>query len=145
MGSNCFAVPSNPLAADCVGHVNAMTVNLSGGDDIATVTVSYVGSTSLIGGNGNDTLRGDSLSTIMYYGGPGNDTLRGGAGTDIFDGGPGDDRMTGAGGLDSVRYGDRLGRVVADIDGQADDGEAGERDRIDTDVEGIVGGAASKH
>src|SRR5207253_2587514 len=45
-------------------------------------------------------------------------------------------------GFDTVTYGDRVAPVSASIDGQANDGEAGEGDNIATDVESLVGGSA---
>ncbi len=47
---------------------------------------------NVIGGNGNDTLTGDSRDNILQ-GGAGNDTLKGGAGNDILDGGTGIDTV----------------------------------------------------
>ena len=68
----------------------------------------------------------------------------GGTGPDIFDEGSapnGSDTMVGGGDTsDSVTYAGRRGSIVADLDGAADDGQRGERDRIATDVEEIVGG-----
>lgn len=52
---------------------------------------------TLIGGNGNDTLTAGAGDTSMV-GGPGNDTLRGGAGNNKFYGGPGFDLLVGGSG-----------------------------------------------
>ncbi|HWS34256.1 MAG TPA: calcium-binding protein [Actinoplanes sp.] len=94
----------------------------------------------LAGGEGDDTLYGlggdDNLS-----GDEGNDKLYGGAGNDDLTGGFGNDLMAGGAGVDAVRYDDRLVPVRADLDGQSgDDGSAGERDSIGTDVETLFGG-----
>jgi Ca2+-binding RTX toxin-like protein len=76
------------------------------------------------------------------FGGDGDDTLVGNSVDNLLDGGLGADSMTGGGGLDVVDYSTRTGGVVADLDGSAgDDGEAGEGDTIAADVEGLFGGA----
>ena len=105
----------------------------------------------------------------FFMGGPGDDDLTGGRGPDVLAGGQGDDRMRGAGGsdvfdednadngsdvmlggdgpdggplpaFDRVDYGARRHSVRADLSGDRDDGERGERDRIGADVEGLGGG-----
>ncbi len=48
--------------------------------------------------------------------------------------------MSGGPGSDVVTYQDRTNPVTADLDGEADDGEADEKDQILADVEGLVGG-----
>jgi Ca2+-binding RTX toxin-like protein len=107
-------------------------------------------------------------------GGPGNDRLAGGRGNDVFAGGTGDDVMSGAGGSDvfdedtaangsdemyggrgsdhgllrgrdRVDYGARRHSVRADLSGDRDDGERGERDRIAADVEVLGGGRGDDH
>ena len=83
----------------------------------------FGGADVLIGGGGNDILRG----------GAGRDTMLGGSGADIFQGG-----ING----DVVSYADHRTAVAADLDGVADDGSRGERDRISGDVENLVGGPA---
>ncbi len=65
--------------------------------------VSGTVGSSLVGGNNNDTLVGNTGSDIMnggsyedrLVGGPGNDTLDGGAGYDLLIGGPGSNVLTG--------------------------------------------------
>jgi Ca2+-binding RTX toxin-like protein len=44
---------------------------------------------------------------------------------------------------DEVSYADRVNPVRADLEGDGDDGERGERDQIGSDVESIVGGAGA--
>ncbi|MDW6021405.1 M10 family metallopeptidase [Mesorhizobium sp. BAC0120] len=51
------------------------------------------------GGNGNDTLTGNSVGNNLN-GGAGNDVLFGGAGNDVLIGGPGSDRLNGGAGND---------------------------------------------
>lgn len=86
----------------------------------------------IIGGSGNDLLVGNSGINVLV----------GLGGDDVLDGGRGGDALLGGGGQDVVTYQSRSAPIIADIDEQQDDGETGERDRIFTDVEGIVGGSA---
>ena len=98
----------------------AMT-GLSGDDDLE------------FGGDGADL--GDPLALpIALSGGDGDDTLRGGAAADTFGGGPGEDVVT---------YDDRGADVRASLNGLADDGAAGEGDRIGTDIEDVTGGSGN--
>ena len=70
----------------------------------------------VLGGSGNDTIRGDNLGDTLYgnggnnslYGGSGNDTLYGGAGTDILDGG---------GGINTVDYHTQLSSMTIVLNG----------------------------
>lgn len=63
------------------------------------------------------------------------------AGDDDLSGDYGSDLMAGGSGKDQASYYYRLVRVVLDADGVAgDDGSAGERDTIRTDVEDLAGG-----
>ena len=57
----------------------------------------------IIGGSGNDTLKGDAGANVLD-GGTGNDTLLGGAGDDILIGGVGSNRLDGGDGLDMASY-----------------------------------------
>ncbi|MEZ5099791.1 MAG: calcium-binding protein [Thermoleophilia bacterium] len=86
---------------------------------------------NVLGGSGADVLRGSA----------GANTLNGGPGNDVLDGGAGPDVLTGGIGVDTVDYSARTASVTVDIDGVADDGEAGELDNVGADVEGILGGA----
>lgn len=105
----------------------------------------------VLGGTGDDVIVvGNDPSTVTGAGG--NDDLTGGEGDDVLDGGPGhdyldgrfgSDRLVGGRGFDFAAYDERSVRVRADLDGAADDGEAGEGDRIEADVEGLVGGEGS--
>jgi Ca2+-binding RTX toxin-like protein len=88
---------------------------------------------NVIGGSGADTLTG-SLGNNVLSGGDGNDTLDGGLGADTLNGGDG---------IDIATYADRANDVTANLDGVANDGEAGEGDDIAGDVEDIAGGAGN--
>ena len=115
------------------------------------------GNDALSGGDGNDLIWGDR-GTDRLLGGTGNDELMGNAGNDVLDGGldgdmfsadsavDGSDTFIGGSGpgTDQVSYFGRSVTVVADADGvQGDDGQAGEKDTIGTDVEGLIGGSGN--
>jgi Ca2+-binding RTX toxin-like protein len=87
----------------------------------------------IVGGSNSDILVGnDSANTLS--GGPGNDTLRGKLGADVLQGGLGSDLVT---------YDERSNPVTANLDGVANDGEAGEQDNIGSDVENLTGGSGN--
>lgn len=65
----------------------------------------------LIGGNGNDSLRGGNQDDIII-GGAGNDTIIGGAGTDFIFSGVGDDRVIGQTGNDVAFLGAGADRFI---------------------------------
>ena len=119
------------------------------------------------GGRGNDSITGSSANNGLT-GGPGNDTLRGGAGNDSLLGQGGNDSLNGEAGNDSAEADlaflggadgadtfaggpgvDRMSYALrftvgvrVDLDNAADDGQAGERDNIRSDVENVDGGSA---
>jgi Ca2+-binding RTX toxin-like protein len=88
---------------------------------------------NLIGGAANDRLTGDGGANV----------LSGGAGNDVLDGGTGADLLLGGSGTDTADYSSRSAAVTADPDGVYDDGEAGENDDVETDVEGLTGGSGN--
>jgi Ca2+-binding RTX toxin-like protein len=82
--------------------VEALVLNMNGGDDIFSVASSTAGKISIVvnggtgldditGGDGNDVLRGDGDADTVR-GGAGNDVLEGGTGIDVLEGGAGNDR-----------------------------------------------------
>jgi Ca2+-binding RTX toxin-like protein len=108
------------------------------------------GNDLLDGGDGNDRLEGaDGNDTLV--GRTGSDTIDGAAGKDVVWAGAGDDQILdgpgrsadvfhGGTGFDRLSYFSRTKAIVADADGRSgDDGESGERDSIDLDVEGLAG------
>lgn len=111
-----------------------------------------IGDGTVDGGGGDDDL--SSYGDAHMRGGEGADLLQGGTRDeggcayvksycrdDFLDGGPGPDVLSGGGGArDIANYTNRDRSVEADIDGDADDGESGEGDRIASDVEGIWSG-----
>ena len=111
-------------------------------DDIPDVTVGLVyeansavdtllGIENVLGGSGNDYIRGDKLANILNAG-LGDDTLSGGVG-------PSADTMIGGAGTDWVVYEDATGSVTVDLIAQQAKGAAG----IDSlvAIENVRGGA----
>src|SRR5581483_1350275 len=86
---------------------------------------------NVVGGSGDDSLIGDANANV----------LGGGAGDDVLDGQLGADMLNGGAGADTVWYEPRTNPVTVTLDGSANDGEAGENDRIAADVENAVGGS----
>jgi Ca2+-binding RTX toxin-like protein len=118
----------------------------------------------LYGGNGDDTLIGSPQSDFLYgnagadllQGGDGIDRLWGGSENDVVFGDDGDDtlwaeatadgadELYGGNGSDTVTYENRSNPIsVAIGNGLADDGESGEFDIIDFDVENVTGGSGN--
>jgi Ca2+-binding RTX toxin-like protein len=139
-------------------------VSLNGGDGADGLTAAVYGAATLIGGAGNDVLVGgsgnDSLDggdgNDVVSGANGNDTVLGGAGVDLIgggggndllDGGLGADRIRGNEGADTVTYASRTKAVFVDLTDAstelADDGELGEKDFVEADVENIIGGSGN--
>ena len=100
----------------------------------------------VIGGKGNDALRGSKGPDTMI-GGAGNDLMDGKAGDDYFiemDAADGSDTFIGGpGGMDFVSYYPRSRPVIANLDGRRNDGQRSERDKIGRDIEGIEGGSGA--
>ena len=143
-------------------------VNSLDGGPGADVLDGGLGADALAGGTGTDRLsyalrtgpvtadidgtaddgeaaEGDNVATDVenLTGGAGADTLTGDADANLLDGGTGADALNGGGGTDTVTYASRTAPVTADIDGNADDGQAAEGDKIATDVENLTGGAGA--
>ncbi|WGW04689.1 Hint domain-containing protein [Tropicibacter oceani] len=84
---------------------DAIHVDGRGGDDSIEGGVSLVAGDTLIGGAGNDTLRGwDGDDTLI--GGDGNDVLTGDQGSDSLEGGAGNDQLSSYGGAATLSGGD---------------------------------------
>ena len=92
----------------------------------------------LIGNGGDDDLR-SGASGGGIEGGAGADRVAGEAGPDWINGGPGPDVLRGGGGRDRVLYDKSSAAVTVTLDDAADDGVAGERDNVATDVEEVLG------
>lgn len=100
------------------------------------------GNDTIDGGAGNDVLSGGAGGDVIY-GGAGNDSLKGGSGNDILQGENGADLFAGGSGKDSVTYTEKIVDLTLDMDNKADDGVAGEKDNIKSDIENIVGGSGN--
>jgi Ca2+-binding RTX toxin-like protein len=99
------------------------------------------------GGSGDDTIIGSALPNRLIGGG-GTDTIQGLGGDDVLDGdhldgGPGADTMSGFGQSDVVDYSGRTQPVNVTLDGVANDGEAGEGDNVQPNVENVLGGSGN--
>ena len=114
-----------------------------GGDAGPDVIEGGAGADSLYGGDGNDDMSGGSEGDRLQPG-MGDDVARGDADDDslICESSPdgADTLLGGAGDDDEVSYYGRTSKVTADLAGDADDGSAGEKDRIGSDVETLYGG-----
>ena len=119
---------------------------LDDGDDVLRMRgISKNGATLVRAGEGDDVVAG-SPGADLIFGGAGADRLRGRGGADGFRGGSapdGADRISGGGELDEADYSARTGAVHADLEGDADDGEAGELDAIAASVERLQGGTGA--
>jgi Ca2+-binding RTX toxin-like protein len=108
-------------------HTQKLTFNGLAGDDTATggagadLLIGGLGSDTLNGGGGNDTLRPNAPTTTLWQ-----DSL------DVVKGGGGGDRVLYSGYPTSVTY------HPVSLDGEANDGFAGEADSVGTDVEHVT-------
>jgi Ca2+-binding RTX toxin-like protein len=99
------------------------------------------------GGTGNDEITGNTSANTIT-GGTGNDTLAGGVGNDVFieytlgalGVSTGNDAISGGAGVDLVDYSARTQNLTITMDGTANDGQSGELDNIDDDVENLDAG-----
>jgi serralysin len=158
-GKGCKRVKGDKTKVRCTTSKTPtrIRVDLFGGDDTLTNRTNVP--MTAFGNDGMDRLYGGSRADSLY-GGSGNDQLLGLRGRDWLDGGPGDDALRGddpaqgavsadvllgGSGRDSVSYVQYSAPVTVDLDGRADDGVAGEHDRVGADVEDIEGGGAGDH
>lgn len=129
-------------------RTTALTITIDGtaNDGAAETDNVKTDVENVIGGAGNDTITGSALANVLT-GGDGDDTLNGGAGDDTFDEeavDSGSDVFNGGAGTDTVDYSARLLALTVTMDGvAADDGATGEADDVQTDIEGLLGGAGA--
>jgi Ca2+-binding RTX toxin-like protein len=102
-----------------------------------------VTSISISTDDGNDTARVNGWIPATFSDGSGNDTMTGGSAGDTFISGSGADILRGSGGVDRVDYSGRAAAVSVTLDNVANDGEVGEGDNVNNDVENVVGGAGN--
>jgi Ca2+-binding RTX toxin-like protein len=138
------------------GEANDVTISLGGGnytiaEQGSGVTVTNGGGCTVSGQTATcpssgtellDVQAGDRSDTVTIQaptpshisGGDGFDTLRGGSGADVISGGAG---------TDVADYSDRRNPLTITVDGKPGDGEKGENDNVQTDVEIVNGGAGN--
>jgi hypothetical protein len=124
------------------------TIDGSGGNDTIDGGVGNdilsggEGNDAIDGGSGNDSVNGQNGNDVLT-GDTGNDSLNGGSGNDSLQGETGADVFIGAAGTDTAKYSEKTKGLTLDIDNSADDGIAGEKDNIKSDVENITGGSGN--
>jgi hypothetical protein len=112
------------------------------------------GISDVAGGSGDDLLIGSDAHWEGLFGGGGDDIIDGGAGhNDGASGGDGDDlligdlgmndRLAGGNDTDVADYSDRTAPVFLSTGTPLDDGETGEADAIEGDVESLFGGSGA--
>jgi Ca2+-binding RTX toxin-like protein len=134
-------------SAVCRGDIAGVSITARGGADRVDVSFLDVPATLdggdgrdvLLGGSGNDLLDADA-GDDQLFGGAGADELRGDDQDDLLDGGPGPDVIDAGAGMDTADYSGATGPLAIDLDGNADDGQSNEGDRVEADVERVVGG-----
>lgn len=113
------------------------TLDGGAGDDTLVVAAFVVEPQTLLGSAGKDSLSGGAGDDVLD-GGVDNDVERGNGGADLFVQGAaanGADSLYGGPGFDRVDYSARTGTVTVTFDNVADDGAAGEKDNVRSDVE----------
>jgi Ca2+-binding RTX toxin-like protein len=91
-----YAARTNPVHASLDGHAN---------DGEAGEHDNIIAAGEIIGGSGDDVLSGSSARATTLIGGHGDDTLRGGGRGDLLRGGPENDRLFGGAGGDQLAGG----------------------------------------
>lgn len=115
--------------------------NFQGGRGNDTMTGNS-GRNAMDGGPGNDLLIGmNGMDTL--YGNTGSDTLNGGSHDDWLIGAAGPDRLIGGNGVDTGDYSAYTVAVFLSLDNLANDGAFNEFDKIDRDVESLLGGSGA--
>jgi Ca2+-binding RTX toxin-like protein len=145
-------------------RIDMLYILLGDGNDRVTIGSSVPASitTFVGGGSGNDILvGGPSLDNL--HGNDGDDVVVGGAscdvvggenGNDVLDGGTGADVLSGGAGIDTADYSSRSANLFVALDltvsGASctgapigNDGEAGEGDNVNEDVENVRGGSGN--
>ncbi|MEA2707426.1 MAG: hypothetical protein QOF78_27 [Phycisphaerales bacterium] len=121
---------------DYTGRPEALKITLDGvANDGAPLENDLIAADieNATGGNGRDAI----------FGNAGANALNGGSGDDLLDGLLGADKMNGGSGIDTVTYASRAAAVNASIDNVANDGQVGELDNIQADVENLIGGSGN--
>jgi len=153
---NYYEISGDTVADIRVVAADTMAVSLSGGADTFSGRGGAITATHLVTGTTITTLSaltgavtvngGDGDDTIT--GGDGNDTLSGGEGNDLFKtstGGTadGNDNYIGGNGTDKVDYSGRTADLTVTMAGVNGSGQSGESDKLEADVENLVGGTGN--
>ena len=105
-------------------------IDASGRTDGAGMIINgTAGGDRLTGGGGGDRLMGEGGDDVLFGGG-GNDTLEGDGGNDMLIGQGGADAISGGANWDTVDYAEKATGISLTLDGQANDGTAGEGDNV---------------
>jgi len=127
-----------------IGGVGFDTVDYS--DRVVSIVADLDGASDDGASGENDRIETDveaitgGAAADVLNGNNGANTLNGGPGDDVLDGALGADVLIGGGGVDSVSYANRTEDLSITLDGLADDGEAGEADNVNADIENVTGG-----
>jgi hypothetical protein len=136
----CRGLTAHPPAGDADGGgPSASSIYLADRDDEFTVSPDAgLGNIAVDAGPGDDRVEGSGDRRFFLTGGDGIDRLVGSSGDDLIDGGADADFVKGRGGLDWAYYTSRLAGITVTLDNQANDGEPGEGDNVQT--ENVFGG-----
>src|SRR4051794_28683548 len=137
-GTGCLADGATAL---CGG---VTSIEVTGTALADTMRNSTAVKSRLDGGEGGDTLFGGAAADVLD-GGSGDDSADGGGGDDLLPASPGADTLHGGAGIDTADYSARSAPLAVRLndDPDANDGEAGEHDRVDVSVEIVIGGAGN--
>ena len=127
--------------------VSAINVFALGGNDAVTNNTALgmyadagAGSDAVNGGSAGDSVYGQAGHDTLS-GNNGNDLMLGGDDNDVLDGGLGADCLFGNAGTDTATYSARTADLKISLDDAANDGQAGEADNVDNDIERVNGGS----
>lgn len=135
-------------------RVDRIVVKAGGGnDEISMLAIEDI-PCSVRGGDGNDSISGGNDNDSLY-GDDGKDAIDGRGGNDRLDGGAGNDslldnlrfefsgkdKFAGGAGRDEISYLSRSANLRISLDGNANDGEDGEKDNVMPDVEVVIAGS----
>jgi Ca2+-binding RTX toxin-like protein len=160
-GTDALKIRGSKLADTYTFGSTGIAINADNNVDVThtaveTFVVTLTDGNDVFSGAGNTATGGaEFASVVTVYGGAGNDTIRGGSGNDIYHGGDGDDTfqggtvddgsdtMNGGNNTDTADYSARTAALTVTIDGTGNDGESGEADDVEADVEAVKGGSAN--
>jgi Ca2+-binding RTX toxin-like protein len=149
VGGNVSGTLGDKLVDVTVAGITDLKLSTGVGDDVITGQNSNVAGVStpfaypmtVFAGDGDDRITSGATLTGMFT-----NSLDGGNGADTFlqVANKAADQITGGAGIDVLDYSGRTARVTVTLGtGSADDGESGEKDDVDADVENIIGGAGN--